>query len=82
MMDQSMEKKPRTSLQMVFPRVDRSVVTVGSCLDESDEKAFWLSKTPLDRLEAVELLRQIAYGYDPTTTRLQRVLEVAEFPPR
>jgi hypothetical protein len=75
-------KKPRTTGHKAFPMVDRSVVTVGSALGESDEKAFWLSKTPLDRLEAVELLRQIAYGYDPTTTRLQRLLETAEFPPR
>ena len=75
-------KKPRTTGHKAFPMVDRSVVSVGSALGESDEKAFWLSKTPLDRLEAVELLRQIAYGYDPTTTRLQRLLEATEFPPR
>jgi hypothetical protein len=74
------DKKAKTSGHRVFPRVDRSIVTVGNALDKSDEKAFWLSKTPLDRLEAVEFLRQIAYGYDPTTTRLQRVLEIAEFP--
>ena len=35
-------------------------------------------KTPYERLESVELMRQINYGYDPTTTRLQRVLEVAQ----
>ena len=66
----------------MFPRVNRSFVTVGNVLDESDEKAFWLSKTPLERLEALELLREIAFGYDPVTTRLQRVLETAEFPTR
>jgi hypothetical protein len=55
---------------------------VGSVLDESDEKAFWLSKTPLERLEALEYLREIAFGHDATTARLQRVLETAEFPPR
>jgi hypothetical protein len=31
-------------------------------------------------LEAVELMRQIIYGYDPSTTRLQRVLEIAQHP--
>jgi len=78
-----MEKEqPEAPALGAFPRVDRSTVTVGNVSGESDEKAFWLSKTPLDRLEAVELLRQIAFGYDPTTTRLQRVLETAEFPPR
>ena len=68
--------------QPVFPRVDRTTVSVGDVFAESDEKAFWLTKTPLERLEAVEYYRQIAYGYDPLTARLQRVLESAEFPPR
>ena len=63
-------------------RVDRSVVITGSAFGESDEKAFWLSKTPLERLEALEYLREVAFGYDPATSRLQRVLETAEFPPR
>ncbi|HOD82614.1 MAG: hypothetical protein BWX88_03882 [Planctomycetes bacterium ADurb.Bin126] len=65
-----------------FPKVDRSVVTVARTTDPSDEKAYWLSKTVDERIEAIEIMRQIAYGYDPLTTRLQRVLEVAEFPPR
>ena len=29
-------------------------------------------------MAALELMRQINYGYDPATERLQRVLEVAE----
>ena len=65
-----------------FPGVDRSKVVVGNVLDDSDEKDFWLTKTPDERLETLELLREIAYGYDSTTARLQRVLETAEFPAR
>jgi len=76
------KKEPEIPALGAFPRVDRSIVTQGCALGDSDEKAFWLSRTPLDRLEAVELLREIAFGYDPATTRLQRVLETAEFPPR
>ncbi len=63
-------------------KIDRSVITTASLHDESDEKAYWLSRTPEERLEALELYRQIAYGYDPNTLRFQRVLEVAEFPVR
>jgi hypothetical protein len=44
------------------------------------ERAFWHSKTPLERLEATELMRQINYGYDPFTDRVQRVLTVIERP--
>jgi hypothetical protein len=48
----------------------------GTGFDQADKKSYWLSKTPYERLEAVELMRQVAYGYDPSGTRLQRVLEV------
>ena len=59
-------------------KVDRSAFSVVS-LDEqeTDEKRYWHSKTPHERLEAVEMTRQILYGYDPASIRLQRVLEVA-----
>jgi hypothetical protein len=62
-----------------FPKLDRTAFSVVS-LDEADndEMDYWLSKTPYERLEALETLREIFYGYDPTTTRLQRVLEITE----
>jgi hypothetical protein len=46
-------------------------------LNDSDEKAYWFSKSPAERLEALELMRQMIYGYDPARTRLQRILTVA-----
>jgi hypothetical protein len=58
-----------------LPKLDRSAFQVASLYETSDEKAYWLSKTPFERLEAVEQMRQILYGYDPSTTRLQRVIE-------
>jgi hypothetical protein len=69
-----------STLQSV--KVDRQALSVGSVLEPSDEKAYWLSKTPWERLQAAELMRQIVYGYDPSTTRLQRVLEIAQRSPR
>jgi len=62
-----------------FPdTLDRTAFSVVSLFAESDEKAYWLSKTPLERIQAIEFMRQIAYGYDPSSARLQRVLTVAE----
>jgi hypothetical protein len=58
-------------------KIDRTAFSAVSLLDPSDEKAYWLSRTPYERLQAVELMRQIIYGYDPSTSRLQRVLEIA-----
>jgi len=66
---------------MNWPRIDKSALSIGSLSDKSDEKEYWLAKTPAERLEAVELMRQILYGYDPSTTRLQRVLEIDELSP-
>ena len=57
--------------------MDKTALGVGKLGDDSEERAYWKSKTPQERLEALEILRQIHYGYDPATERLQRVLEVA-----
>ena len=57
-------------------RVDRTVLTVTG-LNENDEDAYWRSKTPLERLEAMEINRRIVYGYFSNPPRFQRVLEIA-----
>lgn len=58
-------------------KIEKTAFTVTS-LNESDEKAYWLSKTPYERLAAIEIMRQVIYGYDPSTTRLQRVFTVTQ----
>lgn len=63
---------------LVHVRLNKTVISFGALEDEGDDRAFWRNKTPIERLEAVELMRQSAYGYDPDTTRLHRVLEIAE----
>jgi hypothetical protein len=57
---------------------DRGPIEVRKLTDKSSDRQYWMSKTPEERFEALELLRQIAYGYDPATERLQRVLEVVK----
>ena len=59
-------------------RLDRSAFEVASLDDDSADRRFWQAESPAERMEALELLRQIIYGYDPATTRLQRVLEIVE----
>ena len=68
------------AIQDPFPRLDRKAFSVQSLYAENDEKAFWAQKSPLERLEALEQMRQILYGYDPATTRLQRALTVIRLP--
>ncbi len=41
---------------------------------EQEDRRLWHSKTPAERLAAAEQLRQIAYGYDPTTARIQAII--------
>ena len=61
-----------------MPGMDKTAFSVASLSDDPDEKAYWLSKTPHERLQAVELMRQVIYGYDPASERLQRFFEVAQ----
>lgn len=63
-------------------KMDKAAFSVVSLADESDEREFWLGKPHGGRLEAMELLRQMNYGYDPDSARLQRIFEVAEFEAR
>ncbi|MGL5034242.1 MAG: hypothetical protein ACRC6M_10635 [Microcystaceae cyanobacterium] len=59
-------------------RVNRSVISITNLTDTNDEKSYWLKTTPGQRLRALEMMRQINYGYDATNTRLQIVFEIAE----
>jgi len=56
-------------------RVDRTALSVVGLHDADDH--YWWSRSLEERLEAIEIQRQIVYGYGPTPPRLQRVLEVA-----
>lgn len=42
------------------------------------ERGFWLSRTVEERAIGIELLRQITYGYDPATAKVERVLNLEE----
>jgi len=60
-------------------RLDKSAFAVLSRAEATeDDRAYCLSKAPEERGEAIEHLRQIHYGDDPTATRLQRVLTIVE----
>jgi hypothetical protein len=65
--------------EIQFPRIDRTALSVLSSFEEADkqDKEYWLSRTPHERLQYMELLRRINYG-SVAATGLQRVLEIAE----
>ena len=61
-------------------KIDKTAFSVVSLYDDnSDEKAYWLSRTPAERLRHVEILRRINYGTQ-AVSRMQRVFEIVEFP--
>jgi len=61
-------------------RLDKAHFSVVDMGEDSDDLAFWLAKTPQERMAALEHLRQVNFGYHPTELRLQRVFEVVEQP--
>jgi hypothetical protein len=64
-------------------RLDKTAISVISLHDaDADDKAHWQAQSPHARLEALELMRQVMYGYDPITDRIERVFEVIERPSR
>jgi hypothetical protein len=62
--------------------LNKSALTVTSLSDEAEEREYWSQKSPEERWQAIEQMRQIIYGYDPFTSRLQRVLTLAQLSQR
>jgi hypothetical protein len=60
-------------------KLDRNAFSVTTLQEQDKDIEYWKSKTPEERMLAVEFLRQLNYNYDPATERLQRVFEFAEF---
>ena len=58
--------------------MDKTAFSIGFVNDETDEKAYWLSKSPSARLEIIEFVRRINYSEAATSARLQRFFEVAK----
>jgi hypothetical protein len=61
-----------------LPSLDKRIVKVTSLDDLEEEKKYWLSKTPAERIEAIEINRRMIYGEDRVTSRLQRFFETSE----
>jgi hypothetical protein len=58
--------------------MDKTAFSIARLDDEPDDRRYWAAKTPHERLEALEFLRQAMYGYDPSSARLQRVLTTSQ----
>jgi hypothetical protein len=61
-------------------RMDRTALSIVQTHTPSDAKEYWRSRSYQERLDALELTRQVLNAYDPATTRFQRVLEVTHGP--
>jgi hypothetical protein len=62
-----------------FLKLDKKSFSVVSLQESDNDNKYWLSRLPEERIIAIEFLRQLIFNYDPTTERLQRVFETAEF---
>ena len=60
-----------------IPKLDKQAFSVGSLYDDTEEKNYWLSMKPDERLQAIEINRLMVYGEDKITSRLQRFLETS-----
>ena len=60
-------------------KIDRSAFSIGSLHDGEDEKEYWKSKSPQERMQAIEIMREIIYGHDASAKRLSGFFEITEF---
>ncbi|MBI2421799.1 MAG: hypothetical protein HYV27_03135 [Candidatus Hydrogenedentes bacterium] len=63
---------------MEWDELDKTAFSVGDLADQGNDLEYWLSRTPQERFEAIEYMRRVLYGNDPTAATFQRVLEVID----
>jgi hypothetical protein len=64
---------------MIDERLDRSVIARTTFAQaEADDVAYWMSKTPAERIEALEYLRRWVYGDAQVDAPVQRILTTAQ----
>ena len=57
--------------------MDKKTLKISS-IHEADDHNYWKKKSYVERIEALEKLRRIIFGYDPSTERLQRTFTVTQ----
>ena len=57
--------------------MDKTVFKVTSIRDKGDYE-YWREKSYLERIAALEQLRKAVFGYDPSASRLQRILTITK----
>ena len=63
--------------KMIEETIRRDVFEVVD-LHNADDSNYWLSRSPVERIEAIEFMRKVMFGHDRVSERLQRVLTIAE----
>ena len=63
-------------------RIDKTKFEILQSFEEARiaDRKFWLSRTIEERFEAIEIMRQINYDYDPVNDRIQRVFQIITLP--
>ncbi|MBC8109095.1 MAG: hypothetical protein H7Z14_21090 [Anaerolineae bacterium] len=73
------------SIEDRLTKFDRSVVRVYNSFEDADQadREFWWSRTPVERLIALEHIRGLAWGYDaenpPRLPRSPELLQLQVF---
>ena len=63
--------------ELIDKKIDKRFFSVVSLSDQSDDRNYWFTRDPIERIRHIEVLRRINYG-NRAASRLQRVLEFAE----
>lgn len=64
---------PEEQLQLWY---ERNKEFFGTPYVQGGDPEYWRTRTPQERMQALEFMRQKVYGYDPETTRMVKVIEL------
>ncbi len=70
-------RKKKTGTRLVDAlKIDKTKFSIAGLGDNSEERRYWHSRTPHERLIAVEIMRRIVYGDERCAAPIQKVLKI------
>lgn len=58
--------------------LDKTKISISDSFDNTEEKEYWWSRTPEERLAHVERLRRICYGEEAMKQMDKSILEIVQ----
>lgn len=60
------------------PQIEPSQFSIHDLHEDGNDLAYWLTRSPQERIHALEYMRHMVHGVDQANDRIQRFFEIVD----